>query len=368
MEKASAQVGSINITQLENADCSGGGTFVGILSVPGACSVDGFLPATTVTLYGPSENGLTFTSYDGYQIANYGNLSPGEYFYRLTAQSPCSGSADFPFTIGEDGVYPDITVINNPTDCDDDDFITVQNNSSVAVNLTEFGGPSLGTVAAGQSVTFTHEELMIPFNGAYSIGAATSTCPTPIEIEGDYPDGLSTVTATISTVNATGGMAYGSASVVGAGTFGPWTINWSTGESTTDINTGSIENLAPGNYSVEIIGGNGCSFNGEFVIIDESASAIAGLSSVFESLSVFPNPVSGTLITLKVDAFQTQRLSVSLLNALGQEVVSPQQFEIAHGTNSLNLNLNSKLSNGIYYLKLIADNKTGTWPLMYSQD
>ena len=42
MEKASAQVGSIKITQLDNADCSGGGTFAGILSVPGACSVDGF--------------------------------------------------------------------------------------------------------------------------------------------------------------------------------------------------------------------------------------------------------------------------------------------------------------------------------------
>jgi len=366
-EIASAQVGSLNITQLQAAGCSGGGTFVGILSVPGACSVDGVLPATTVTLSGPSQGG-TFTSYDGYQIANYGNLVPGDYIYTLTAQSPCSGSAQFPFTIEEEGVYPNISITNNPTDCNDDEFVTVQNNSGVAIDLTEFGGASLGTLQAGQSQDFSHEELGIPFNGNYSFGAATSTCPTPVEYDGNYPDGLSTVTGTISTVNASNGMSNGSASTVGGGTFGPWTINWSTGESSTGINTGSIENLAPGDYTVEIIGGNGCSFNGEFVITDGSISAVEGLSSLFGSLSVFPNPASGNVITLKVDAFKIQRLLVSIMNAVGQEVVSPQLFEITQGTSNLSLDLKSALSNGMYYVKIIADNKVGTLPLMYSQD
>lgn len=361
-QQSIAQTATINLT-VTPASCSGLGSVSGTVSVPGACSVDGFLPCTNASLSGPGQSGNTFNTCDGF-LVGASNLVPGNYVYTVTAISPCSGTATFPFTVEQEGVFPAIETSNTEIDCSDDDFVTVQNTSSATVNIGELGGPSLGSIPAGQSEDFTHQFLGIPFSGNFTFTASTSSCPTPVEYEGQYPDGLSTVTATVSTTNASNGQSNGSASIVGTGTFGPWTINWSNGVTTTDINTGSIENLAPGNYSVEIIGGNGCSYSESFVIFDGDPTGVDNLASVLGEVKLFPNPASGKVVNLKVDAFKAQRVSISVINTLGQEVVPLRNFELAQGSAVLTLDLHSGLPGGIYYVQVIADKKVGSLPLM----
>lgn len=363
--EAKAQTATISI-QTTPASCSGGGSVTGSVSVPGACSVDGFLPCTNASLHGPGQSGSTFNTCDSYQVgAN--NLAPGEYYYQVNAISPCFGSATFPFTIEQEGVFPDIEITNNPIDCNEDDFITIQNNTSVTVNIGSLDGPSLGTIAAGQSEVYTHASLNIPFSGNFTFTASTSSCSTPVEFPGEYPDGLTTPSATVNTTDASSGMSNGSATVFVENGFGPWTINWSNGVSVVGEITSTINDLAPGDYSVEVIAGNGCSYSEAFVITDGS-TGIENLSAVFGNVSIFPNPATGNVVNVRVDAFQGQRLTLALINAVGQEVVSPQSFEVVQGSNTLNLDLATGMTNGIYYLKIMSDDRVGSLQLMYTQD
>ena len=367
LQNTMAQTASVTLT-ITPASCSGGGSVVGIVSVPGACSIDGFLPCTNASLTGPGQSGATFNTCHTFQVgAN--NLAPGNYVYTFTALSPCSGTSTFPFTITSEGVFPDIETTNNPTDCNEDDFITVQNNSSATVNLGVLDGPSLGTIAAGQSEDFTHESLNIPFSGNFTFTAATSSCPTPVEFEGEYPDGLTTPSSTINITNASSsGASDGSATVFVENGFGPWTINWSTGETVQGEIQSTIENLSPGNYSVEVIAGNGCSFTNPFTITDGTPSSVNDLAALFGSVKLFPNPASGNIVNLQVDAYKTQRVSIVVMNSLGQTAVPIRNFEIAQGTSVLNLNLDSDLTSGVYYVQIIAGDRVGSLPLLYSQE
>ncbi|HKL39435.1 MAG TPA: T9SS type A sorting domain-containing protein [Cryomorphaceae bacterium] len=366
-QNTTAQTASVNLT-VTPASCSGGGSVVGIVSVPGACSIDGFVPCTNASLSGPGQSGNTFNTCHNYQVGA-SNLAPGNYAYTFTALSPCSGTATFPFTIEQEGIYPDIETTNNPTDCNEDDFITVQNNSSATVNLSILDGPSLGSIAAGQSEDFTHESLDMPFSGDFTFTATTSSCPSPVEFSGNYPDGLPSPTSTVNTTNASSPSASdGSATVFVNNGFMPWTIIWSTGETVVGEIQSTIENLSPGNYSVEVIAGNGCSFTNPFEITDGTPTMVNDLAALFGSVKLFPNPASGNTVNLQVDAYKTQRVSIVVMNSLGQTVVPIRNFEIAQGTTVLNLNLDSDLTSGVYYLQIFAGDRVGSLPLLYSQE
>ncbi|MFT5054387.1 MAG: hypothetical protein ACI9FU_001062 [Granulosicoccus sp.] len=52
-ETAKAQTASINITQTTPASCSGGGAVTAMVSVPAACSINGYLPCVNASLTGP---------------------------------------------------------------------------------------------------------------------------------------------------------------------------------------------------------------------------------------------------------------------------------------------------------------------------
>lgn len=365
LQHTTAQTASISLT-VTPASCSGGGSVIGIVSVPGACSVDGFLPCTGVSLTGPGQSGDSFTTCEGYQLG-VSNLAPGNYVYTFTALSPCTGSATFPFTITQEGVFPSIEITNNPFDCSEEDFITVENTSSASVNLGVLDGPSLGTIAAGQSEDFTHQSLDIPFSGNLTFTASTSSCPTSVEYPGEYPDGLTSPSSTVNTTNASNGLSNGSATVFVENGFGPWTINWSTGEMVVGEIQSTIENLAPGDYSVEVIAGNGCSFTNSFTITDGTPSNVNDLASVFGSVKIYPNPASGNSVNLALNAYKTQRVSISVINSLGQAVVPIRTFQIAQGTSVLNLSLDSELTSGVYYLQIIAGDRVGSLPLLYRQ-
>jgi len=360
-----AQTGSLNITA-NPANCSGLGSVTAIVSVPGQCSVNEFAPCTNFSLHGPNgnnqiENGNTCHQY---QVGRP-NLQPGDYYYKLTAISPCSGSVEIPFTIEDQGAYPNIEITLMPVDCSNDDYVTVDNNSWAEVSVSVLNGNALGTVAAGQSEDFVGAEYNIVYT------AYTSSCPTPVEFPleyqtgpGLYPFGFPMVQANTSYVDASGGMSNGSATVNITSGSGPFEISWSNGVSVSGEITSTIDNLAPDTYTVTVTDAKGCTFT-EDVVISGGMSGIDALSSVFGSVSIAPNPVRDDHVLINMDAFHNKNVGISILNSLGQEVIGARQFTVSQGNNRVMVDLTSNLNNGMYFVKITVDNKVGAFPMLY---
>ncbi len=289
-----AQTASLSFNFINPADCSApGGSVKVTVSVPGACSVNGFNPETNMRLYGP--NGNVVASYlpaqNGYFYQRVG-LAPGDYYFRVNAISPCTGSADFPFTIEDEGYYyPSIDITTTAVDCSNDDYVTVQNNSSVTVTMGDLNGSSLGTIAAGQSANYPNTSLN------YTLIASTQSCPTPVEhpVEyqnqpGQYPFGFPIITANVSSVNTSNGLNNGSATATVTSGAAPFTFEWSNGvieNAPGGVISSTIENLAPGSYSVTVTSTHGCTYTDDFIIAGTcttiSGPTIAGSATVTEN-------------------------------------------------------------------------------------
>ncbi|MFT5054388.1 MAG: hypothetical protein ACI9FU_001063 [Granulosicoccus sp.] len=221
------------------------------------------------------------------------------------------------------------------------------------------GGASLGSIASGQSENYP--------NSSYNffLTASTSSYPTPVEYTavGPFYPGTSTFglvgfAADLSSVNVTNGLSNGSATVNITNGQGPFTIVWSNGTTTSGEITSTVTNLAPNTYTVDITSANGCSYS-EVVVITGS-TGIEDLFSSLEGVRIAPNPASGNAVSLNVEAHRGQRLSISVFNSLGQEVISTQSFEINQGANRLNIDLKSSLDNGLYALKITSENRVGS--------
>jgi len=71
------------------------------------------------------------------------------------------------------------------------------------------------------------------------------------------------------------------------------------------------------------------------------------------SLTVYPNPSTGT-VQLTISGFEGRKVDVSVLNVIGTVVYRESLTELNdHFTKTLNLN---HLANGLYYVKVEADN------------
>ena len=367
----SATAQSYNIFNIVTTpvECGVGGTVSASVSVDASCSQGGFAPFCNIVLFGPSPDSNPFQAQNGASLFK-NNLLPGSYFYRASGAGNCSGFTDYPFTIAQDGFGPnDIEVTHNPIDCSDDDFVTVQNNSSVAVDVAVLGGASLGSIAAGQSADYPNTSY------DFTLTVSTPSCSSPVEYVGVGPIGSASfgtnaVVANVSTTNATNGLLNGSATITISNS-GNFSVVWSTGQTAGGGagTTSTINNLEPGTYSVEVTSGNGCTFSETFTISNEGGgTGIESLSSSIKAAKIVPNPVRGNSVMLDVDAMLDKDLSISIVNAMGQEVVSAQRFQITQGTNRLSINLNSSLANGFYSVKMMTDNKVGSLPMMYVQD
>ncbi|MDX2000847.1 MAG: PKD domain-containing protein [Chitinophagales bacterium] len=90
------------------------------------------------------------------------------------------------------------------------------------------------------------------------------------------------------------------------------------------------------------------------IIEDESViSGVEALPSYVKSVSLFPNPAVNNAV-LRIDAVQEGSVNYSLVNMLGQEIITGvQQLNI--GRNELSLELTGKAA-GIYFLSLQGDN------------
>lgn len=255
------------------------------------------------------------------------------------------------------GCVPDISITTTRVDCNDDDYVTVQNNSSEVVNMSVLGGSSLGTIGAGQSADYPNT------SSNYTLTASTASCPTdeefPVEYQtgpGQYPFGFPEVFANVSSVNTTNGLSNGSASVTVTSGAAPFQFEWSNGQTDggSGVTSSSIENLAPDSYSVDVTSTHGCVYS-ETVEIAGSTDPQSIADMQIENISIYPNPSDGQFkLSLSETAFSV-KAQIIVTDNTGREVYN-------QAANNLQPTINltsSSLSKGVYLIRVMEDNLIG---------
>ena len=119
------------------------------------------------------------------------------------------------------------------------------------------------------------------------------------------------------------------------------------------------------NISTETLGGTAtdpvdhyyltnCGFlETDFIGINEISSN--GIASVSQN---YPNPANGNT-TIDVNLTKSSKLSLVVTNLMGQKVYEVTEGTVAAGTHTLTIDA-SKLSSGVYFYTVNADNSTIT--------
>ncbi len=138
-------------------------------------------------------------------------------------------------------------------------------NTSGCIRLS--GTPTVSGTRTLRIITDVH--VTLPIVGAQAIRDSTFSIQFTV---GDVP----AVTTTL--VDATCGMATGSATVNATGT-GPFNFSWNTGLMVIG-STSTLANIASGNYSVNIEGANGCSIDTTLTINDTGGAVVDSTQKV----------------------------------------------------------------------------------------
>ncbi len=141
----------------------------------------------------------------------------------------------------------------------------------------------------------------------------------------------------------------GSISIEPVSGIGPYTFEWSNGDTAT-AETGMIENLMPGSYSVIITDTYGCQ---ETVNIEVGVLVATDEVRGVEEISLYPNPTTG-LVTLDVSFTETMEFQARVLNLGGQVVFESMRATAQSFREQLDL---SNQPSGLYILQVIADGK-----------
>ncbi len=188
-------------------------------------------------------------------------------------------------------------------------------------------------------------------NGVYTEDNFNLTAGTYTVIVSDGYGCSNTLTYTIEepavpvivngTVVNSSGTSNGSIDVTTTGGVGAYTFSWSNGATTEDI-TG----LAPGVYTVIVTDANGCAASSTFVVA--SAVGIATIDAVSSQVYVYPNPANDYVV-IEINGYKMEK--VEIYDVLGQIMFTGEP-------NSSKLQVNtSELSQGVYLVKIMVDNK-----------
>lgn len=244
----------------------------------------------------------------------------------------------------------------NAAGCSDTTWVSTVTSIILNVNTTnvQYGLDSTGIIAV------TANSGIPPYTYLWSNGDTTST------ITG-LPMGIYSVTVTdlvnctasltdsitqifmlnmaISTIPANGGN-NGSANVAMLNGTPPYSYRWSNGATTSSIN-----NLAPGIYSVSVNDANGATNSANAIVDDNTATSITPNNVIL--FNIQPNPSNG-LFDIKLDAGQLNEKHLDIFNLNGQLVY---HADLAAEQVQLSVNLSQQVS-GIYLVKLQSNQAT----------
>ena len=160
---------------------------------------------------------------------------------------------------------------------------------------------------------------------------------------GICPDNLD-LSADVTGVSGPGAMD-GEVTILANSGEGPYTYEWSNGDSTSVAG-----GLAFGEYDVTVTDVHGCSD-----IINVMVGIEVGIEdlNISTDISLIPNPTSGSS-NLNIELSQAADVQVHLLNVVGQKLF----FEESQNTSSLTIPLNlSNLPEGVYFVHIQIEDK-----------
>lgn len=128
----------------------------------------------------------------------------------------------------------------------------------------------------------------------------------------------------------------------------PYTFEWSTGAS------GNVAiGLSDGSYTVTVTDAIGCE-KVETISVGTGATGIGSAQNQF-SMSVYPNPTSGSMYITAELGNTEHNVTVEVYNAVGEVVLSQDLGQVATINSTVDM---AKFSNGIYFIRLKAGEHT----------
>ena len=103
----------------------------------------------------------------------------------------------------------------------------------------------------------------------------------------------------------------------------------------------------------------------DLVAITDSIAAalatlgVANVTNTENGLNLFPNPAKDK-VTLSYSLYEQSQVSIEVINVIGQKVKTITPVMQNSGEHSIDVNFDSKLANGIYFLRFIAGNSSQT--------
>ena len=333
--------GSYTYTIIDNAGCSGTGSFTLVTPANIVASVTqttqiacnggqtGVINANATggqSAYSYSINGTTYQS-----SGSFTGLGAGTYTVYAKDANGCIGQTAItltqPTSISLNAIPTMITCFGD-------------NNGSIAVNVSG-GTPSYINTINSPTGLFTglsqgtYTVTTTDANGCSLSFSTTITEPTPVN--------LSAIPA-----SATAGLNNGSITMSGSGGLSPYSYSING----TNYYSGSLfSNLAAGTYTCYVKDANGC-INTTTVTVDQVAGLLDENSL---TVNLYPNPNNG-IFEIESSGLTGDKLNCKLFNIQGQ-LVSEFNLTVVDGKVSQTVEMSRKLTAGTYYLGLYNQSK-----------
>lgn len=300
---------------------------ISVVNITPAYCNNGFDGAIDIAVIG-GVPGYTYEWSNGMTTEDINGIPPGTYGVTVT-DSNNDVSILSNLTVG----YQFIVDIEDPLVQSPDCYAA--QNGIIAINVNSNGGEL--------SYAWSHDPELnnsvakdIPAGEYTVIVTDEQGCSDEVTVDLNQPDEM---LGDLQITHAQQGQNNGAASVDPTGGTSPYTVTWSTGET-----TWSIENLAPGEYSVVIVDDNNCTW-GQTFVIDEAVSI--GSIPTLTGWSIQPNPATDQFI-LQASFSSNEDVAIRLRNVVGGVVYTKQ----VSGNTIIEVVQLSHLSAGTYFIAM----------------
>jgi hypothetical protein len=176
-------------------------------------------------------------------------------------------------------------------------------------------------------------------------------CEATFEATVGEPEALAIVVESVTDDAGEGGAI----DITVSGGTGELTIDWE-GPNAFTADTEDIDGLEPGDYTVTVTDENGCEISSDIVQITVGLDKIlAGIE-----VSIMPNPSNGIFV-VNIDAFNGERMTMRILDAMGRIVVNEQ----INGNGNIRRDIDlTDQADGFYFLQLNVEEEFRTIKLI----
>jgi len=289
--------------------------------------------SASVTVSGGT-SAYTYHWSNGSTAFNITGVVAGSYEVTVTDANRCSATAA---TVISSASSIDLTATSTNVNC----YGSL--TGSATANVTGATGIVVYTWSNGETTSAITDVAA----GTYAITVSDANhCTASTNVSVTQPNQMQVTT---SSTEATGTQDNGSATVTGVtGGVEPYTYYWSNSGTTQTIN-----NIAPGNYTVTITDAHGC-----VQTASDFVNVSTGINTVSNAIafSVYPNP-AGKYVLVQLDELNSST-TLNVRNMLGQTIISQL---VNNRQTQLDL---STLADGVYLVELRQDEKASVKQLV----